>query len=308
MARRSSRSFGPLAGGGGAGRAALKGLLVLLAVAGAGAGVAVGFAHLARALRDAPEYQMSRESLRLVEGPAWMTPAIRAELDVTAALPPKFSVLDPALPQRVARAYQSCLWVERVESVRVRDVRVAGGPPLEVRLKFRRPVAFVEVGVRDGYCLVDARGVRLPGTYREPRLGDVRFLLITGCTQAPPAPGQVWSAAALEAAVRVAEAVEPKREKFGLATLDVSNFGGRRDPRDPEIALWTVNRTEIKWGRAPTPEAERLQEKSLAEKVGYLDYVYEAFQGRVDGVLEYIDIPNEAVGRRAAPERYRLRS
>jgi len=306
LARRSRSSFGPLAGGGG--RAALKALLVVLALAGAGVGVVFGFARLGQVLRDAPEYRISRESLRLVSGPAWMTPAIRAELDVTSSLPTRFSVLDPTIPERVARAYEACVWVERVESVRVRDVRVAGGPPLEVRLKFRRPVAFVEVGGRDGYCLVDARGVRLPGTYREPRLGAVRLLVITGCAEPPPAPGRVWSAPALEAAVRVAEAVEPRREKFGLASVDVSNFGGRRDPRQTEVTLWTVNQTEIKWGRAPTPEAERLQEKTLTEKVGYLDYVYESFQGRVDGVLSYIDIPNEAVGRRSTPERYRLRS
>ena len=309
MARRSRSSFGPLAAGGG-GRAALKALLVVLALAGAGVGVVFGLARLGQALRDAPEYRISRESLRLVSGPAWMTPAIRAELDVTSSLPTRFSVLDPTIPERVARAYEACLWVERVESVRVRDVRVAGpgAPGLEVRLTFRRPMAFVEVGGRDGYCLVDVRGVRLPGTYREPRLGAVRLLVITGCAEPPPAPGRVWSAPALEAAVRVAEAVEPRREKFGLASVDVSNFGGRRDPRQTEVTLWTVNQTEIKWGRAPTPEAERLQEKTLTEKVGYLDYVYESFQGRVDGVLSYIDIPNEAVGRRSTPERYRLRS
>jgi len=51
-----------------------------------------------------------------------------------------------------------------------------------------------------------------------------------------------------------------------------------------------------------------LQEKSPDEKVAYLDYVYQHLNGKVDGVLSYIDIPNEAVRRRSAESTARLRS
>jgi CTP:molybdopterin cytidylyltransferase MocA len=106
----------------------------------------------------------------------------------------------------------------------------------------------------------------------------------------------------LSAAVKVAGAVEPRREQFRLASIDVSNFGGRLNPRDTEIALYTANDTRIKWGKAPSPEAAMLQEKTLTEKVMYLEHVYKSLGGQVDGVLAYIDIPNEAIRRRAAPD------
>lgn len=309
MAQRRKTQYGRVPSGGGVGRAILKSLLVAAAAAIFCGAVGYGFVRMGEAVRAAPEYQVSRASLRLVAGPEWMTPAILAELDVTRELPERFNLLDPTIAARVAGAYERCVWIERVVSVVKRDPRVAGkGPPLEVRLKFRRPVAFVQVSGRDGFYLVDGRAVRLPGVYREPKLGEVRLLVIMGCREPPPEPGRLWATPALESGVRVADAVQSRREKFGLTTVDVSNFGGRRDPRETEVALYTENHTQIKWGKAPTPEAERLQEKSPAEKVGYLDFVYDRLEGRVDGVLSYIDIPNEAIGRRSAPDSNRLRS
>jgi hypothetical protein len=51
-----------------------------------------------------------------------------------------------------------------------------------------------------------------------------------------------------------------------------------------------------------------LREKSAAQKVEYLDYVYKTLHGQVDGVLSYIDIPNEAIRRRTTDVATRVRS
>lgn len=279
-----------------------KGTLVAVVTAAVGCALVYGTMRLREEVRVQPAYIVSAESLRLVKGPAWMTPAILGELDVTVldpAFPKRFSLLDPDVCRRIAAAYERCVWVERVERVIKHDPRVnPDSPPLEVYLKFRRPIAFVQQP--DGFCLVDGHGVRLPGVYREPRLGPVRLLVITGISSSPPAAGQVWSEPALQSAVQVADAMAPRREAFRLVSVDVSNFGGRRDPRDTEIALYTTNDTRIKWGKAPSSEAALLREKTPAEKVAYLDYVYQSLEGQVDGVLLYIDIPNEAIRRRTA--------
>jgi len=309
LARRKKIKVPQISGGTGVARRFLRGALAVTLPLIVGVLVALAFGRLGEGLAGAPAYQMSRDCLRLVEGPDWMTPAILAEIDVRQELPERFSLLDPTLCERIARAYEKTVWVERVDRVVKRDPRVTSGrPPLEVSLKFRRPIAFVQMAGRDGFYLVDAQGVRLPGVYREPRLGQTRLLVITGCREPTPQPGRVWQGASLQAGVRVAEAVTPRRERFRLTTVDVSNFGGRRDPRDTEIALYTTGRTQIKWGKAPTPEAAMLQEKSLGAKVGYLDFVYERLGGRIDGVLSYIDIPNEAICRRSSVVRHRLRS
>jgi len=279
----------------------MKGALAALLTAAVGCGILYGLDSLRGRLRESPGYQMTLDNLRLVKGPSWMTAAIRADLDLARLdpeFPKRFSLLDDDVCDRVAAAYSRSLWVESVEQVVKHDPRAdSDASPLEVLLKFRRPIAFVQV--RDGFCLVDDKNVRLPGMYHEPALGPVKFLVITGVPASPPNPGETWDDASLQAAVRVADAVDSRRETFRLATVDVSNFGGRHDPRDTEIALYTTNDTRIKWGKAPSSEAAMLQEKSLSEKVAYLDYVYKTLHGQVDGVLSYIDIPNEAIRRRA---------
>ena len=309
MARHNRTRLGRVGRGTGVAGPVLKGAFWLVAVGLGGLAVVFGFARLGDHLRGEAVYQLSRDGLRLVKSPDWAAPSALADLDVAGELPERFSLLDPTLCERLARAYEKCIWVERVERIVKRDPRVpSSGPPLEVRLRFRRPIAFVQVAGRNGFYLVDTQGVRLPGVYQEPVLGDLRLLVITGCQASVPSPGDAWSDSSLQAGVHVAAAVEPIRQKFRLVTVDVSNVGGRRDPRDAEIALFTANHTRIKWGKAPTPQAALLQEKTLAEKVAYLDFVYDRLGGRVDGVLSYVDIPNEVVGRRATPVGHGLRS
>ena len=287
---------------------AVKAILVAVATLAVGCAAVYGLGALHARVRQAPAYQVSASSLRLVEGPSWMTPGILAELDVGLLdpdFPQRFSLLDEGVLERIAAAYERCVWVQRVKCIEKHDPRVdPGRAPLEIVLTFRRPIAFVETS--RGYCLIDAKGTRLPGVYREPRLGEERLLVIHGVQTRPPGVGSVWSDACLEAGLRVADAVEPGRKRFALATVDVSNVGGRCNPAESEVALVTSSGTRIKWGRAPSPEARRLREKTPAEKLAYLAYVHKRM-GRVDGVLDCVDIPNEAVRRRSATNR-RLRS
>ena len=280
----------------------VKVALALLVVGGSIVGLAFGFAFLDREVREQPVYQMTAESLRLVDGPSWVTPAILADLDVRDRLPERFSLLDPSICERVARAYEQVVWVERVSRVVKLDPRAdPSRSPLEVTLKFRRPVAYVQGA--QGYYLVDGKGVRLPGVYSDvPGLGNATLLLINGVDTPPPDPGHPWFDPSLEAGVAVADVVEPYREKYRVTRIDVANVGGRRNKGDSEILLFTrsIPPTRIKWGKAPSPEAEILQEKTLAQKVSYLNYVYEKLGGRVDGVLDYIDVPNEIICRRTS--------
>jgi hypothetical protein len=289
---------------------ALKGLLVVLGVVAAGCGVVWGLSELRDSIRVSPGYQMTSESLSLVTYPPWMTEAIRDELDIQRldpSFPKRFSLLDDDVCDRIAAAYSRCVWVERVERIVKHDPRVdPSRPPLEVDLKFRHPTAFIQV--EDGYALVDSHGIRLPGLYREPSLGDNPLIVIAGAPWLAPQPGAMWDDPSVQAGLKVAVAVETKREAFCLETIDVSNVGYRRNKRDSEIALHTTNGTCIKWGKAPTPEAELLQEKTCAEKVAYLDYVYKSLGGRVDGIMEYVDIPNEVYRRWSTDLATRVRS
>lgn len=287
-----------------------KGFIVFAVVAAIGGAAVWGYFALHEEIRLSPAYRMTSQSLYLEKGPSWMTEAIRADLDIRRldpAFPHEFSLLDEDICDRMAEAYGRCLWVEKVERIVRRDPRSdPSRPPLEVYLKFRRPLAFVQV--QDGFCLVDEKGVRLPGLYRGPQLGGSTFVAVTGVPWAAPQPGQMWDDPSLAAALKVAAAIEPKRQTFHLVSIDMSNFGYKHDRRDTEIALWTANETRIKWGKAPSPEAEMLQEKTAVQKVAYLEFVYKSLHGQVDGVLSYIDIPNEAIKRRSTDLATRVRS
>jgi len=288
----------------------VKGIAVAVVTIAVGASALYGLEVLRQTIREKPAYQVSAASLRLVDGPSWMTPGILAELDVGLLdpdFPQRFSLLDSGVSARIAAAYERCVWVRRVKRIEKHDPRVdPGRPPLEIVLEFRRPLVFVQTP--RGYALLADDGVRLPGMYAKPQLGAERLLVVSGVSGRPPEVGEVWSDAALMAGLAVADAVAPKREAFRLASVDVSNVGGRRDPHEAEIALVTAAGTRIKWGKAPSPEADRLREKSPAEKLAYLAYVYQRLGGRVDGVLSYIDIPNEAIRRQSPSAGPRLRS
>ena len=287
-----------------------KGIAVAVVTMAVGAGALYGLEVLRETVREEPGYQVSAASLRLVDGPSWMTPGILAELDVGLLdpdFPQRFSLLDAGVTARIAAAYERCVWVRRVKRIEKHDPRVdPGRPPLEIVLEFRRPLAFVQTP--RGYALLADDGVRLPGMYAQSQLGADRLLVVSGVSSRPPEVGETWADAALTAGLAVADAVAPKRAAFRLASVDVSNVGGRRDPREAEVALVTAAGTRIKWGMAPSPEAERLREKSPAEKLAYLAYVYQQMGGRVDGVLAYIDIPNEAIRRQSPSAGHRLRS
>jgi hypothetical protein len=315
LARRKKAVPWEVAEGPSAGRRAAKAVLLLLAVGAAAAGLAYGFFRLGALVQGHPEYLVRRSDLVIVRMPAWIPPDARAELDIARldpALPEVFSLLDPALCKRLAACYARSVWVERVERIVKSDPRADPRRRLLVHLRFRRPLAFVSRP--DGFVLVDDQAVRLPGLHREPRLpgagpdgGDLDLLVITGVGSSPPAPGLVWPEPGLQAGLRIVDGLHARRERLHLRTVDVSNVGRRRDPLASEVLLYTAHDTEIRWGRAPTPQAARLQEPTVAQKADYLDYVYQSV-GHVDGVLEYVDIPNEAVRRRSSPTAYRLRS
>lgn len=288
--------------------------LVLLAIAACAGGTVYGFARLGRHVRRHPSYVVARTDLALEQVPPWLPAEAVEGLDLVVLepdFPPYFSLLDPALCRRVAEAYERSVWVERVVRVEKRDPR-AGGERLRIRLRFRRPAAFVRHGGR--LHLVDEEGVRLPGVYTKPVLagcgpegGDLELLELRGVAERPPAPGRAWTAKSLKAGLKIVVGLEDRREAFRLVAVDVSNFGYRRSRRRSEVAVYTAGETEIRWGKAPTKRAAMLHERTVEEKVEYLDYVYQRV-GRFDGTLEYVDIPNEVIRRRSHRSAYRLRS
>ena len=248
--------------------------------------------------------------MRLARGPSWMTPEIAQEIRLSLSeLPERLSVFDTAAPRQVAQCLERNPWIRRA-TVRFDQPRAGKSNGVEVALVFRRPVAFVEVGqgAAARYALVDREGVRLGGrSYAEPQLGDRVLLVVTGVASAAPQAGQLWNDPQVRAGAAVGGLFCDRVVKFNLSRIDVSNLGGKRNPRDAEIVLFTKQaQTRILWGGPPGDRrTEILEGWTAQQKLQYLD---SHCQGILDGRVPYIDLVERVVGeprywRPAAPGR-----
>jgi hypothetical protein len=281
-------------------------VLVAVAVAAVGCTVWYGLFSYREKVAARNSYCIRPADLRLVQTTSWMTPEIAEEIHGTLnALPPRLSVMDDDAAGRVAACLEKSPWVRKVHEVRFNAPRAGdqtGG--VDVSLSLRRPVAFVQVG--EGavarYVAVDREGLRVgrdPAS--EPLLGDRVLLVITGVRSEPPGQGAVWSdpavlAGADVAAVFQSDAGHDDAVRFKLARIDVSNLGGLRDRKQPEIVIYTKdNGPRILWGGPRNKRTETL-EGTPEEKVLCLRKLF-LTEGGFEGHFDQIDLVERQVRR-----------
>jgi hypothetical protein len=230
----------------------LLGLLVLLGVVAAGRwardrlGQQEGWAVPFAAIDCAPPEGLSREEFL-------------GEVQFIADYPDRLPLLDPALPDRLAKAFAAHPWVEAVKHVRVRHER-----GVRVDLEYRRAVLAVclpaDHPLAGGSVLlaawspsglnapvpcraVDRRGVLLPARATHPGLP----LLHTDLSAPAGPPGTPWSDGRVRAAAATAAWLEPHRKQLGLSDAEWQ--------ADDETLVLARPRLRVVWGRAPGDEA-----------------------------------------------------
>ena len=214
--------------------------------------------------------------LTLLDLPADIPDLVEADLYGAAADLLTRPWLDKQLCRDLAGRLASVGWVERVNFVRRRADGV-----FEVSCRYRLPVAMVRQ--RNEFILVDAAGVRLPGSYRR----NPSWLLIEGVEQEAPAPGVMWKGEDLRAALAVLTALESELCFGQITGVAVDHFAGRRDRRRSHVALLT-DQTDgrIAWGSAPGYEVE---ENTTAQKIAILRANCDR-TGRADANHPVIDV------------------
>lgn len=210
---------------------------------------------------------------QLVVAPKWV-PADSQGVETVRVGKDGASLFDPGLVEQVGRSFEECPWIKRVTAVE----RVFPDQ-LRVRFEYRLPHAAVRRQGGAGYVLVDAEGVRLPGVYAEPPASCVRSVEITGLASLPPEPGRAWTDPALKAALGLADFAQENSllARLKVREVDVSNFGGRADPRRSEVTFVTATGCAIAWGRAPG--AGKFGEPSPEEKLENLREVLAVYPG-----------------------------
>ena len=128
-------------------------------------------------------------------------------------------------------------------------------------------------------------------------LGNLPVINITGLelSRIPPKPGQTWQGDDLTAGMAVLNrlsrmdiAISPDKPLLRqIERIDVANFEGRKNKREPHISLYTKDATQIIWG-AELGNWQRHLESPDDDKLAKL-YTYYQQYGTLSGV-KYINL------------------
>ncbi len=211
--------------------------------------------------------------------PAWMSADLLARIEQSVSPISPRSSLDHDLLVEITQILRAEPWVKQVNQVR----RVYGEQPgniIEIDCEFRSPVALVEDG---GYFwIVDSDGVKLPERYTPAELAEVamgtgstpKLRVITGVAAAAPQAGETWSGEDLRAGIELVNLLHGRGYADEVATIDISNYAGRRDKQSAQIILHTLREAEIRWGRPVTATKDFFVEVSTEKKLEHLQTIH----------------------------------
>jgi hypothetical protein len=250
----------------------LRAVRVILSIAvlvGLGAAWYYGQAGLRRYVSRQTAVLVTPQNVVLADAPRWMSPKLREELQVVVAAPISPDPLDQTSLARAAAALRGNPWVNRVEQLhRYPDGRVV------VRAEYRQPIAVVES--REGYHLVDAQGVQLPGLYNQGQLKALGMPVIVGVAAPPPPPGRYWGGEELKAGLALVQFLAGEPYLNQVKAIDV----GQRDSRDRvRLSLLARQGGVVHWGLPPGQE--QAVETPAAVKKQWLAEVYKT-RGSID--------------------------
>ncbi|NLG42915.1 MAG: hypothetical protein GX547_06690 [Phycisphaerae bacterium] len=189
------------------------------------------------------------------------------------------SINDPLLCEAIGTAVRSSPWVAKVERVTKQPDAV------NIYASFRTFLTFV-VYKGKGY-LVDEEGFRLPREETESRLPAYEMILLEGVQEPPPPYGQAWEGEAVKGGLQLVKLLQndcPPGPRAFIKAVDVSNYGGRKNPRDGWLSIRTVHaRTKIQWGYPPGEEY--LTEASAQKKLAYIQLAFSRYGEFPDGKI-----------------------
>lgn len=228
--------------------------------------------------------------------PPWMNDFLVEQIAAIARPIGTYSAFDHQLLVDTADRLSRNPWVRTVRRVR-RAYTHRPGDTLEIDCEYRAPVALVKFG--SFYWLVDENAVRLSDRFTEqdvPNIqfgpdGNTRIRVIDGVSHSVPrAAGDVWPGEDVVAGLKMIQYLFDKPYTNQILRVNVANYNGRVDPKDPRLVLETAWHTRIWWGRPPgDDDVDSFIEVSTARKLEYLRLINQEF-GRVDGRHQCLDI------------------
>lgn len=251
------------------------------------AAVGVGFVFLRGYVWRIAFGTAKRAELQIINQPWWVTNQLEQMVHTAAQANGEDLGLDEDLWKSVQKNLESEFpWIKGVE---------VGGPyghTLHITGKWRKPLVLVE-SRRDKFY-VDVELVVLDFV-EIPTLPIVKVRGLSTFIDSPPV-GEPLRLDDLGAAIAIIDLLDRMDQEqtpdkpllHEIAAIDVSNFGGRRNARDPHIVLYAKDNIRIIWGAEKDAWAQHL-EVSDDEKLARLYTYYKAEGSLLDGA-KYINL------------------
>jgi hypothetical protein len=249
--------------------------------------VLAGFAFLDGYVKKQTTGSSGNRTIELVgEVPNWVSEEIKNRIYAAATAEANNSANDDekiaASAQRNIAALVPWLAEARVQTTN-KSIVITG--------RWRKPLLLVTA--EKNKFFIDGDLVILDYT----PINNLPVINITGLelSRIPPTPGQVWQGDDLAAAMAVLNrlsrmdiAVSPDKPLLRqIDRIDVANFEGRKNKREPHISLYTKDGTQVIWG-AELGTWQRHLESPDDDKLAKL-YTYYQQYGTLSGV-KYINL------------------
>ena len=232
-----------------------------------------------------PEYLVASADMVITPPPEWIHSDVKAAAIRDAALPPKLSILDERLSERISQAFLLNPWIARVEKV-----QTFYPARIQVNLIYRRPVAMVEVF--GGLLPVDSDAVLLPTEDFSPAKAQ-HYPRIAGVQSSPLGPlGTAWGDPVVAAGTKLANllaSVWNDLELHRICEFQDHNGNGTRG----SLELVTRGGTKFIWGAAP--KLQGADEPSAGRKLDRL------LQWKHDGSLDSVPPADRDLRRLTSP-------
>jgi len=160
---------------------------------------------------------------------------------------------------------------------------------VRIGARWRKPVVMIEIRETASKIYVD-RDLIVMDYMLMPHLPIVEAKGVS--LNVVPPPGQMFDQGDLSAAVTLALLLNEVDTSLleQITSIDVSNFKGRKNAREPHVTLRSKDDVQIIWG-AEFGEYAKYLEASDQEKLGKLYTYYKDF-GSLGGEAKYINLRN----------------
>ena len=268
-------------------RQSIFSILKVLAVVVVLAGIVVEFVFMEKYVGQVTPV-VKPANLELVDLPDWVNEQLKDKVYKAAIANGEDLKIDDDVAASVQKNLESLVaWMADIKVTATHNSVVVTG-------RWRKPAAVIKNGQNSFYIdkeLVVLDYVPMP---------NLHLVEIKGLTGGPKTPnaGEVWRRDDLTAAVGILGRLEARDKLSGvkkpliyeIGGIDMSNFGGRKNNKEPHIVLCAKDDTQIIWG-AELGAWQRYMEASDEQKLaGLYDYYNE--HGSLLNQVKYINLRN----------------